>query len=84
MRIFVKAKAGSRKDEVIPPERKLWAEGGRAGEFYIVSVKEPPEDGRANKAIARLLSEHFDLPISSVELVYGASAKIKVFEIGRG
>lgn len=81
MRIFVKVRAGSKKNEVIPPEKNLWSEGGRAGEFYVVSVKEPPVEGRANMAVCRLLAEYFDVPNTLVCLVSGASSKIKVFEI---
>lgn len=82
MRIFVKVRAGSKKNEVIPPEKKLWSEGGRAGEFYVVSVKEPPLQGRANVAVSRLLAEYFEVPNTLVSLVSGASSKIKVFEVG--
>lgn len=81
MRIFVKVKAGSKKNEVIPPEKKLWVEGGRAGEFYIVYTKEPPKQGRANIAVGELLAMYFQVSKSSITLVSGATSKLKVFEV---
>lgn len=81
MRIFVKAKAGNKRNEVIAPEKKLWSEGGRAGDFYTVYTKELPKQGRANTAICELLAQYFEVPKSSVTLVSGSTSKIKVFEV---
>lgn len=85
MKIFVKAKAGSKYNKVEPPALKLWKEGGREGDrvedYYVVSVKEEPIQGRANDAIIKLLAEHFKVSKSSVRLVLGASSKMKVFDI---
>lgn len=81
MRIFVKVKAGSKKNEVIPPEKKLWVEGGRAGEFYTVYTKEPPKQGRANASVCELLAGYFEVPKSNVSLISGSTSKAKVFEV---
>ena len=48
---------------------------------YLVSVKEPPLDGRANEAIIKSLSEYFSVPRSRIFLLSGHTAKIKIFEI---
>jgi uncharacterized protein (TIGR00251 family) len=43
-----------------------------------VSVQAPPEDGRANEAVLRLLAETLGLPRRDVELVSGRSGRDKV------
>jgi uncharacterized protein (TIGR00251 family) len=51
---------------------------GRHGAAWKIRVAEPPEDGRANDAVLRLLSETLDLPVKSVELVAGHTSRDKV------
>ncbi|MDO8565436.1 MAG: DUF167 domain-containing protein [bacterium] len=77
-RIFVKAKTGQKENKVTPPPLRLLAE---AEEWYTVSVKEKPVEGRANGAITKLLAEYFKIPRSQIRLVTGATSKRKVFEI---
>lgn len=48
---------------------------------FVVSVKEPPKDGKANEAIIKALANHLAIPSSRVRLVSGFSARQKVFEI---
>ena len=83
MKIFVKVKTGAREDKVIPPLLRLSLQLGAEAskEWYTVSVKEPPIDGRANDAILHLLAEYFEVPRSSVRLISGATSKKKTFEI---
>ena len=51
---------------------------GRHGDAWKVRVAEPPEDGRANEAVLRLLAETLDVPRGSVALVSGHSARDKI------
>ncbi len=81
MRIFVKVKAGSREDKVTPPPLKLWTEGERSEEYFNVSVKAPPVEGKANDAVILALAEYFQVSRSQVRLVSGSTSKRKVFEI---
>jgi len=84
MKIFVKAKPGAKEDKVEAPPLKLWrAKGADKSdkEWFKVSVKEPPTQGRANTAIGKLLAEHFKVSNSQVRLVSGFTSKQKVFEI---
>ena len=78
MKIFVKAKPGAKEDKVIPPPLTLMKQ---EEEWYTVSVKERPVEGRANEAITNLLAKHFDISRSQIKLISGANAKRKVFEI---
>ena len=71
MRITVHAKPSARKNEVEKID----------DEEYIVSVKEPPLQGRANKAIYELLAAYFGVSKSSVILLTGHTSRQKRFEI---
>lgn len=71
MKIFVKAKPNSKEEKV---ER-------RGKTTFVISVKEPPVKGAANRAIAKKISEYFNIPISSVSLVSGFSQKNKTWKL---
>lgn len=71
MRISVKAKTNAKKELV----EKL------SDTEFVVAVKEPPIDGRANWAIARAIAEHFGISPSRVSIVSGQTAKNKILEI---
>ena len=51
---------------------------GRHGDAWKVRVAEPPEGGRANEAVLRLLAETLDVPRGSVALVSGYSSRDKI------
>jgi uncharacterized protein (TIGR00251 family) len=51
---------------------------GRHGDAWKVRVAEPPEDGRANEAVLRLLAETLDVPRARVTLVSGHSSRDKI------
>ena len=78
MKIFVKAKTGAKENKVTPPSLRLIPE---AEEWYTISAKERPVEGRANEALTKLLAEHFKVSRSQVRLISGATSKRKVFEI---
>lgn len=71
MKINVKAKPSAREEEVVKTDETN----------FMVSVKEPPVQGRANAAIARALAEYFGVSNSQVRLVSGFSSRQKIFEI---
>jgi uncharacterized protein len=54
---------------------------GRHSEAWKVRVAAPPENGRANAALVRLLAETLELPRESVTLVSGHSTRDKVVEL---
>jgi uncharacterized protein len=54
---------------------------GRHGAAWKVRVAEPPEDGRANAAVLRLLSQTLHLPARSVELVSGHASRDKIVAV---
>ena len=71
MRINVRAKPNSHKEKV---EKVSDAE-------FIVSVKEPPVHGLANKAILRVLAEYFNISPFRIRIVSGYTSRQKVIEI---
>ena len=71
MRIFVKAKPNSHQASVEKIDES----------HYVVSVKEPPVNGLANKGIAKALSDYFDVGRANVKIVSGFTSKNKLVEI---
>jgi len=71
MKIFVKAKPGSKEDKVEKIDET----------HYAVSVKEPPIQGRANKAIINLLADFFKVSPSRVKIISGYTTRQKIIEI---
>ena len=70
MKIFVKAKPGSRKEGVEVIDKN----------HLIVRVKERPTKGRANKAVIEALAQHLKVAPSRISLVSGHTSRKKVFK----
>ena len=70
MKIQVKVKPNSKTEEV-----------SQEGDSFVVKVKEPSKEGRANRAVVKLLAEHFGVPQSQVKILSGFKSKNKVVEI---
>lgn len=71
MKIFVTAKPNAKEDRVEKIDDA----------HFRVWVKAPPDEGRANQALIKTLSEYFNIPKSHFSLLQGASSKFKVLEI---
>jgi uncharacterized protein (TIGR00251 family) len=65
---------------VSPGARRVGV-AGRVGELWKLRVAAPPEGGRANDAVVRLLAETVGVPRRSVALVSGHGAREKVVEL---
>jgi uncharacterized protein (TIGR00251 family) len=63
-----------------PGARKTGVLGEQAGALKV-AVTAPPEDGRANKALAEVLHEALGVKKSQVEIVAGATSREKCFLI---
>ena len=70
--VSVRVKPDSRKGPLV--------ETGADGALTIY-VREPAADGKANAAVLRLLAEHLGVPRSRIELVSGATSRLKRFRI---
>ncbi len=71
MKIFVKAKPNSREEKVEKVDDSN----------YVVSVKEPPVQGKANLAIKNALAVYFKTGTSCVKIISGYSSRNKTIEI---
>jgi uncharacterized protein (TIGR00251 family) len=72
MKIQVKVKPNSKTEEL-----------SREGNNFIIKVKEPPKEGKANQAVIKLLAEHFGVSQSQVRILSGFRSKNKVIEVAK-
>ncbi len=72
MKIQVKVKPRSKTEDVT---REM------DGNVYVVRVKEPPVEGKANRAVLKLLAKHFRVPESRLRIVSGLTGRNKVIEV---
>ena len=54
---------------------------GRHGDAWKVRVTPPPEHGRANEAVLRLVAETLAVPREAVTIVSGHGARDKIVEL---
>jgi len=70
MKIQVNVKPNSKTEEL-----------SREGDNFIIKVKEPPKEGKANQAVIRLLAGHFGVSQSQVRILSGFRSRNKVVEV---
>ena len=66
MKIHIKVIANAKKEEIIP------------GTPLIVKTKKPPKNGKANRAVIKLLVKHYQKP---VKIISGYTTQHKQIEI---
>lgn len=71
MRIFIKVKPSARENKIEKLDE----------EHFVVSVKEPPVQGRANRAIINELANYFGISASSVTILSGHTSRNKIVKI---
>ena len=72
MKIRVKVMPNSKTEEVI-----------KEGDGFLVRVKEPAKEGKANKAVVKLMADHFGVSQRQVAISSGFGSRNKVIEISR-
>lgn len=70
MKIRVKVIPNSKTEEVF-----------KESDGFLLRVKEPPKEGKANKAVIRLLADYFEVSRGSVIILSGFKSRNKVIEI---
>jgi uncharacterized protein (TIGR00251 family) len=70
-RIGVTVSPGASRSELV----------GRHGDGWRARIAAPPERGRANEALCKLLAHALEVPRRSVRVVAGQSARAKVVEV---
>ena len=66
--------------KVIPSSSKDCI-AGWLGETLKVKVKAPPEKGKANKAVIKVLEKCLDLPAGCIDITRGTTSATKIIEI---
>lgn len=70
MKIRVRAKPNSRTEEL-----------DQEGDSFIIKVREPSREGKANQAIIKLLARYFSVSQNQVRILSGFRSKNKVVEV---
>jgi len=70
MKIQVKVKPNSKTEGL-----------SQKGDSFIVKVREPPKEGKANQSVIKLLAEHFGISQSQVRILSGFRSRNKVIEV---
>lgn len=70
MKIRVRVTANSKIEEVL-----------KEGDMFLVRVKEPAKEGRANRAVIKLLADYFGVPQRQVVISSGYGSRNKVIDI---
>ncbi|WP_338637373.1 DUF167 domain-containing protein [Spirobacillus cienkowskii] len=71
IKVTTKAKTEKVKQEILPD----------GSIFLRVYVTAPPEDGKANDAVIKLIAKSFGVSKSSVSIIKGQTSREKVLEI---
>ncbi|MHB0978061.1 MAG: DUF167 domain-containing protein [Minisyncoccota bacterium] len=82
MKIIVKAKPSAKVEKIERVDQPILNFGSNKElPVYKVLVKEPPVDGKANKAVIRVLAGHFNTSPLKIRLITGQTSRKKIFEI---
>jgi uncharacterized protein YggU (UPF0235/DUF167 family) len=71
MRIFVTVKTNAKEEKVTSLDQT----------HFVVSVKAVPVEGKANRAVVKVLAKHLGCAPTCLVLKSGATSKRKVFEL---
>ena len=72
MKIRVRVIPNSKTEEVV-----------KGSDGFLVKVKEPAREGKANRAVIKLLADHFGVSQRQVIISSGFGSRNKVIEISR-
>jgi uncharacterized protein (TIGR00251 family) len=76
IKISIKVITHAKKSEVVADEIDLF--GAR---ILRVKISQPPEDGKANKALIELLAEYLQVKKNSLTIIAGEKSTHKIVEI---
>jgi uncharacterized protein len=69
--------------KVIPRSARSELAGELADGTLKVRIAAPPEKGKANAELVRLLAAHFNVAPSDIEILSGHSASLKLVRVNR-
>ena len=67
---IITVKPGSTQEKIVEPA---------PGEL-IIYLRAKPHDGEANATLIKLLSKHFNIPKTSINITRGAKSRTKIIE----
>ncbi len=70
MKVIIRVKPNSSQEKIEKTENG-----------YLVYVKEPPVENKANQAVIKVLSNYFKIPKSQISILSGLKSKQKIIEI---
>jgi len=70
MILKIKVKPNSKKQEI-----------KEKPDFFLVSLKSPPENNLANLELIKLLSKHFNLVSKKIKILKGKTSRNKIIEV---
>jgi uncharacterized protein (TIGR00251 family) len=70
MKVIIKVKPNSSQEKIEKTENG-----------YLIFVKEPPVENRANQAVIKVLAKYFKIPKSQISILSGLKSKQKVIEV---
>jgi len=76
MKISIHIIPNAKKSEVLGEEHDLFG-----GKTLRVKISAPPIEGKANKELINILSEHFKVSKSKISIISGDKSRNKVIEI---
>lgn len=71
MKITVKVKPNARENSLVETGENTFA----------AKVSLPPEKGKANERVIELVSKHFNVPKSGINILRGHTSSVKILEI---
>jgi len=71
MKIFLKVKPKASQTKVVKIDET----------HYQIYVTQPPEKGKANKQMIKLLADYFGVSLSKINIIAGKKRREKVMEI---
>lgn len=71
MKIFVKVKPLAKEEKVEKVDENN----------FVISVKEPTKENRANEAVIQVLAKHFGIAKSRLQIVSGKTSRHKIIAI---
>jgi len=66
----------------VTPNSKI-EEVVKEGDTFLVRVREPAKEGKANRAVIKLLADYFGVPQKQIAISSGFSSRHKVIDITR-
>ena len=69
--------------KVVPRSARSEVAGELGDGVLKVKIAAPPEKGKANEELCRVLAEHYGVPKSAVSIARGHTASLKLVKIDR-